>query len=62
MNRDQMEGLWREMKGKVKARWGDLTDDDFTQSEGKAEELIGRIQRKYGGTREDIRRELQNLS
>jgi uncharacterized protein YjbJ (UPF0337 family) len=61
MNRDQMQGMWHEFKGKVKAKWGDLTDDDFAESEGRMEELVGRIQRRYGGTREDIQRELNNL-
>lgn len=61
MNRMEMGGWWNEMKGKVKQRWGELTDDDFTQTEGKLDELAGRIQRKYGGNIEDIRRQLENM-
>ena len=54
VNKDQVMGKWHEMKGKVKAKWGDLTDDDLTQSKGKFEELAGKIQQKYGGTKEQI--------
>jgi len=61
MNKQEMSGRWHEIKGKVKERWGDLTDDEITQSEGKFEELAGRIQRRYGGTQEQIMRELQGL-
>lgn len=61
MNRMEMGGWWNEMKGKVKQRWGELTDDDFAQTEGKLEELAGRIQRKYGGAIEDIRRQLEGM-
>ncbi len=61
MNRMEMGGWWNEMKGKVKQRWGELTDDDFTQTEGKLDELAGRIQRKYGGNIEDIRRQLEGM-
>ena len=41
--------------------WGDLTDDDFLQTQGKIDELAGRIQRRYGGSIEDIRRELEAM-
>jgi len=45
----EMSGWWKEVMGKAKQRWGDLTDDDFVQTEGKFDELAGRIQQKYGG-------------
>lgn len=61
MNKHQFEGKWHELKGKVKERWGDLTDDDFTQTEGRMEELAGRIQQRYGGTKQDIMRELEKF-
>jgi uncharacterized protein YjbJ (UPF0337 family) len=48
MNRDQIGGNWKQMKGKVKEKWGKLTDDDLTVIEGKADQLAGRIQERYG--------------
>jgi uncharacterized protein YjbJ (UPF0337 family) len=61
MNRHEMEGKWTELKGKVKEKWGDLTDDEFTEAEGKMDVLAGKIQQKYGGTKEKIQRELEDL-
>lgn len=61
MNRDELMGHWHELKGKVKARWGDLTDDEFTEAEGNLEMLAGKIQKKYGGTKESIQSELERL-
>jgi uncharacterized protein YjbJ (UPF0337 family) len=61
MNKYQMQGKWHEMKGKIKERWGDLTDDEIAQGEGKMEELAGKIQQKYGGTKEEIMREMEKF-
>jgi uncharacterized protein YjbJ (UPF0337 family) len=52
MNWDQIEGNWRQLAGKAKAKWGDLTDDDLDKVEGRREELIGRIQERYGISKE----------
>ena len=52
MNWDQIEGNWRQLTGKAKAKWGDLTDDDLDRVEGRREELIGRIQERYGISKE----------
>jgi len=52
MNWDQIEGNWRQLTGKAKAKWGDLTDDDLDKVEGRREELIGRIQERYGISKE----------
>ena len=57
MNRDVVQGKWHEMKGKVKAQWGKLTDDDLDRSEGKAEQLIGLIQKQYGYARDRAEKE-----
>jgi len=54
VNKDEVMGKWHEIKGKVKEKWGDLTDDELTQGEGKLEELAGTIQKKYGGLKEEI--------
>jgi len=61
MNKNEIKGGWTELKGKIKAKWGELTDDELTEAEGKAEELVGKIQRKYGGAKEAIQRELDDL-
>jgi uncharacterized protein YjbJ (UPF0337 family) len=52
MNRDILEGKWKEARGEVKAWWGKLTDDDLDQASGNADRLIGLLQQKYGYTRE----------
>ena len=43
MNKDQADGNWKQLKGKVKEKWGKLTDDDLTVIEGKREQLVGKI-------------------
>ena len=48
MNWDQIKGDWKQAKGKVKQQWGKLTDDDLTVTEGARDELVGRIQERYG--------------
>lgn len=57
MNSDQFEGQWKQLKGKVKQRWGKLTDSDLTALSGKKDELVGRIQERYGITREQAEKE-----
>jgi uncharacterized protein YjbJ (UPF0337 family) len=61
MNRDQIEGNWKNIKGKVKERWGKLTDDDLTAIDGKREQLVGKLQEKYGDTTEDIKRQVDDF-
>lgn len=48
MNKDQFEGNWKQLKGKVKQQWGKLTDDQIDVIEGRREELAGKIQEAYG--------------
>jgi uncharacterized protein YjbJ (UPF0337 family) len=57
MNSDVFEGKWKQLKGKVKQRWGKLTDDDITAMGGKKDELVGKLQERYGITREEALRE-----
>ena len=57
-----LEGNWNEIKGKLRQRWGQLTDDDLPQIRGEADQIIGVIQRKTGEAREAIERYLQELS
>ncbi|HMB75517.1 MAG TPA: CsbD family protein [Kiloniellaceae bacterium] len=58
MNWDQVKGNWKQFKGKVKEEWGDLTDDDVTEIEGHRDQLIGRIQARYGIAREAAERQV----
>ena len=57
MNREQFEGNWHQLKGKIKEKWGKLTDDDMTRINGKYEQFVGILQKKYGYTREQAERE-----
>ena len=52
MNRDIVEGKWKEMRGQVKEWWGELTDDELDKAGGKSEQIVGLLQQKYGYTRE----------
>lgn len=62
MNWDQVEGNWKQFKGKVKERWGKLTDDDITSIEGKRDQLVGRLQKQYGYGKEQAERELDEFT
>jgi uncharacterized protein YjbJ (UPF0337 family) len=62
MNWDQIEGSWKELKGKVRQKWGKLTDDEVDQISGKREELVGRLQKKYGYARDAAEREVDDWS
>ncbi|HWV70574.1 MAG TPA: CsbD family protein [Pseudosphingobacterium sp.] len=57
----KLKGSWNELKGKVKQKWGELTDDDLTYAEGQEEELIGKLQKKTGQTREEVVNYLNKL-
>jgi uncharacterized protein YjbJ (UPF0337 family) len=61
-NQQTVEGSWSELKGKVKSRWGKLTDDDLKGFRGDTEQLIGTIQRKTGEARESIEQFFADLS
>jgi uncharacterized protein YjbJ (UPF0337 family) len=52
MNWDQIEGQWKQTKGQVKEQWGKLTDDDLTTINGKRDQLVGKVQERYGVARE----------
>jgi uncharacterized protein YjbJ (UPF0337 family) len=57
MNSDQFEGKWKQLKGSVKQQWGKLTDDDVSSLSGKKDQLIGKLQERYGITREQAMKE-----
>lgn len=52
MNSDMIAGNWKQLTGKVKEQWGKLTDDDLTVIEGKRDQLVGRVQERYGIAKE----------
>jgi uncharacterized protein YjbJ (UPF0337 family) len=56
-----VKGNWNELKGKLKQRYGQLTDDDLSFSEGKFDELLGRLQQKLGKSKEDLRNEIEKM-
>lgn len=58
MNRDILEGQWKQIKGRVKQQWGRLTDDELDQMSGSYDELAGVIQERYGYSREEAMNEL----
>jgi uncharacterized protein YjbJ (UPF0337 family) len=60
MNFDQIKGKFKEWKGDFKAKWGRLTDDDWVEIAGEKDKLIGKLQQKYGRTREDAKREVDD--
>jgi uncharacterized protein YjbJ (UPF0337 family) len=62
MNWDQIEGSWKQFKGKVKEKWGKLTDDDLTLAAGKRDQLAGILQKRYGYEKTQAERELDEFS
>lgn len=62
MNWDQIQGNWEKLKGNVQQQWGKLTDDDLAVIEGKQTELAGRLQERYGYTKEQAESEIASWS
>ena len=58
---DKLKGNWNQVKGKLKQQYGDLTDDDLTYAEGKEDELLGRIQKKTGQSKEEIQKFIDSI-
>lgn len=56
-----LEGNWKQLKGKIRQTWGDLTDDEVDQINGRREELVGKIQAKYGRTRAEAEAEVDDF-
>ena len=61
MNKLTIEGNWNEIKGKLKQKYGDLTDDDLAFAKGKEDELYGRLQKKLGKTKDEIKKEIAEI-
>jgi len=58
MNADILAGKWKQLKGRVKEQWADLTDDDLTKAEGSYDKLVGTIQARYGYARDRAKAEV----
>jgi uncharacterized protein YjbJ (UPF0337 family) len=58
MNWDQVKGNWKQFSGKVKEKWGKLTDDDLTTIAGKRDQLVGKLQTAYGYSKEQAEKEI----
>ncbi|WP_337011460.1 CsbD family protein [Pantoea sp. AS142] len=58
MNKDEASGNWKQFKGKMKEKWGKLTDDDMQVIEGKRDQLVGKIQERYGYAKDEAEREV----
>lgn len=61
MTKLQVKGTWNELKGKLKQKYAQLTDDDLTFAEGKEDELYGRLQQRLGKSKKELREEIENL-
>jgi uncharacterized protein YjbJ (UPF0337 family) len=59
MNTDTLAGNWKQLKGKVKERWGRLTDDDLDVWAGKRDQLVGRIQERYGIAKDEAEMQIR---
>ena len=60
MNWDRVEGNWKQVTGKVKEQWGKLTEDDLTVINGKQDQLVGRIQERYGIAKDEAERQVKD--
>jgi uncharacterized protein YjbJ (UPF0337 family) len=61
MNKDQIKGNWNQLKGKIKEKWGKLTDDDMSVVEGRFDQLAGRVQERYGIAKEEAERQVRDF-
>src|SRR5579862_3646662 len=61
MNKDQIKGNWMQFKGKVKEQWGKLTDDDLDIIEGRSDQLIGKLQERYGIAKQEAERQFKEF-
>lgn len=62
MNWDRIEGNWKQMTGAVKAQWGDLTDDEITEASGNREQLVGKVQERYGIAKDEAERQVDDFA
>jgi uncharacterized protein YjbJ (UPF0337 family) len=61
MNTEQMKGQWMQVKGEIKKQWGKLTDDELDRIAGERDKLVGKLQEKYGITKEEAERQVSDF-
>jgi uncharacterized protein YjbJ (UPF0337 family) len=61
MNKDILEGKWMQLRGAVREKWGDLTDDDLEQIAGHRDKLVGLLQERYGYTRDEVEHQIDQF-
>jgi len=61
MNTDTFKGQWNQLKGRVRRQWGKLTDDDVDQIQGNAEILLGKLQERYGRSKDEAQKDLDRF-
>lgn len=61
MDKLRIKGNWNQVKGKLKEEYGELTDDDLTYSEGQEDQLVGRLQKKLGKSKDEVVRMLNKM-
>jgi len=62
MNWDTIKGNWKQMKGKVREEWGDITDDEYEHIAGQRDQFVGTLQKKYGYARDEAERRVDNFA
>ena len=61
MNDDVLKGRWTQLKGRIREKWGKLTDDDLDQVQGRSEQLVGKVQERYGLAKDEAQRQVNAL-
>lgn len=61
MNWDQIQGKWKQVKGQAQQKWRDLHDDDLSRVDGKREELVGKVQERYGIAKEEAEKQVKEF-
>lgn len=61
MNEDKIQGQWKQLSGKIKEKWGKLTDDDMKVAEGSTEYLAGKLQERYGIAKDEANRQIKEF-
>ncbi|OWT63916.1 CsbD family protein [Candidimonas nitroreducens] len=62
MNEDTIKGKWKQLAGKIRGKWGKLTNDDLDVAEGNMEYLVGKIQERYGIAREEAEKQVRDFN
>jgi uncharacterized protein YjbJ (UPF0337 family) len=62
VNQDRIAGQWKQLSGKIKEKWGKLTDDDLRQAEGNSEYLTGKVQERYGIAKDVAEKQVNEFS